>query len=348
MKKITVASTREEAGKTSLIIGLAKALSQKHARIGYMKPLGDRLLYQEKKIWDYDSALIRDIFGLDDNPEDLSMGFGHSKLRYMYDAERTKDKLANMCSKVSANKDLVFLEGSKNLSFGRSVYLDPLSVVRSTNSQLLLVLSGDEDGILDDITFLQKCVNTEDVPLMGVIINQIKDIEGFSENYLHSITDLGVKVLGVIPYREELTHFTVDYLNRTLEAKIIAGEGGMQNVAKHVFVGAMSAVQVVKKALWGLENKLIITPGDRPDMIIAALDSSTAGIVLTNGILPEDPVIESKANANNIPLLLVPDDTFAAAKKINQMEVLFTPDEVQKISLLENLIMEHVDLTSFS
>ncbi|MFX0185158.1 MAG: DRTGG domain-containing protein [Candidatus Hodarchaeota archaeon] len=346
MKKIVVASTHEEAGKTSLIIGLAKALAEKK-KIGYMKPLGDRLLYQKKRLWDYDSALVTNILGLQPNPEDLSLGFAHSKLRYMYDEKTTKEKLAEMCSHVCQDKDIIFLEGSKNLSFGRSVYLDPLTVVRSTNSQLLLVLSGDEDVILDDITFLHKCVKVDDIDFLGVIINQIKDIDDFKNLYLKAIEELGVNILGIIPFREEMSHFTMDYLNETLFAKVLAGDGGMKNTVKHIFVGAMSATHVVKRSLWGLENKLIITPGDRPDMIIAALDSSTAGIVLTNNILPEDPIIESKANSLNIPLLLVPDDTFSCAKKIDKMEILFTKDETDKINLLENLVNEYVDLSIF-
>ncbi|MFX0171367.1 MAG: AAA family ATPase [Candidatus Hodarchaeota archaeon] len=346
MKKIVIASTHEEAGKTSLIIGLARVLSEKK-KIGYMKPLGDRLLYQKKRLWDYDSALVTNILGLHENPEDLSLGFAHSKLRYMYDENTTKEKLAEMCSHVCEDKDIVFLEGSKNLSFGISVYLDPLTVARSTDSEFLLILSGDEDEIMDDITYLHRCVKTDDINLIGVIINQIKDIDDFKNLYLETIKDLGVNILGIIPFKEEMTQFTMDYLNKTLFAKVLAGEGGMKNIVKHIFVGAMSAAQVVYRPLWGLENKLIITPGDRPDMIIAALNSNTAGIVLTNNILPEDPIIESKANSRNIPLLLAPEDTLTCAKKIDNMEILFTEDESNKINLLENLVKDYVDLSVF-
>ena len=67
MKKIIVASTHEEAGKTSLIIGMIKVLAEKQKKSGYMKPLGDRLLYRKKRLWDYDSALVTNIFGLEDN-----------------------------------------------------------------------------------------------------------------------------------------------------------------------------------------------------------------------------------------------------------------------------------------
>ena len=344
MEKIVIASTSKEAGKTSLIVGLAKALNKK---IGYLKPLGDRLLYQKKRLWDYDSALITNVLGLEERPEDISIGFAHSKLRFMYDEVSTKEKLIEITNNVSKDKDIIFIEGSKNLSYGRSVYLDPLTVARSIDAKLLLIFSGPDEAIIDDITFLTKCVNTEDIELVGVIINKIKDVDNFKDLYLDTFKELGVKVLGIIPYQEELTHFSMDYLYQVLFAKVLAGEKGLQNKVEHVFVGAMSAAQVIKKPLWALENKLIITPGDRPDMIIAALESSTAGIVLTNNILPSDPIIESKANIVNIPLLLVSTDTFATAKQIDDMEKTFTKDETDKINLLEKLVKDYVNLSAF-
>ena len=90
MEKLVIASVGKGAGKTSLIIGMAKALKRP---FGYLKPLGDRMVYREKKIWDYDAELITSVFGMKENPEDMTIGFEHSKLRYMYDEEGRKRKL---------------------------------------------------------------------------------------------------------------------------------------------------------------------------------------------------------------------------------------------------------------
>ncbi len=347
MKKIVVASTHREAGKTSIIIGLAKALVEKGASIGYMKPIGDRLHYQKKRLWDYDSALVTNILNLTENPENISIGFDHTKLHFMYDEQSTKEKLKEICSKVSKDKDIVFIEGGENLAFGHSVFLDPLTLARTIDAQLVIILSGEESQIIDDLTFLKKCVLSGDINLLGIIINQIKDPSEFKSLHLDTFQKLGVPVLGVIPYEETLSHFTIDYLNQTLFSKVIAGEKGLMNVVHHIFVGAMSATQVVNKPLWNLENKLIITPGDRSDMIIAALESSTAGIVLTNNILPDDPIIQSMADSRKIPILLMTNDTFATAKLIDDMEILFTKDEVQKIQILENIVKKNVQLDVF-
>ena len=97
MDKLIISSTSQNAGKTSLIVGLAKTLNKK---FGYMKPLGDRLLYRKKQLWDYDSALVTNIFGLTDDPTHMSLGFDHSKLRYMYDEATTKEKLVEAAEAI--------------------------------------------------------------------------------------------------------------------------------------------------------------------------------------------------------------------------------------------------------
>ena len=347
MKKIVVASCHEESGKTSIIIGLAKALEEKNISCGYMKPFGDRLLYRKKRLWDFDAALVVNTLGLKANAEDITIGFDHSKLRFMYDEQSTKEKLIEVCEKVSQDKDIVFIEGGRDLAFGHSVYLDPLTMARTLDAGLILILSGDSNAIMDDIMFLKKCLLSTDINVIGVIVNQVKDIEEFKELHMGTFEELKVPGLGIIPFERTLQQFTLDYLYQTLFAKIIAGEGGLSNVVNHIFVGAMSASQVVTKPLWKIENKLIITPGDRTDMITAALDSSTAGIILTNNLLPDDPIIHSKADSKNIPILLVTQDTFATAKLIDDMEILFTKDEVEKIALLKELVISNINLDVF-
>ncbi|MBU7027469.1 MAG: AAA family ATPase [Theionarchaea archaeon] len=342
MDKLVVGSMRRSAGKTSFIVGLIQAL-QKQKTFGYMKPFGDRLLYRKKRLWDYDSALIANIFGLKEDPENITIAFEHSKIKYMYDEQATKEKLAEMAANTGEGKDVLLVEGGKDLTHGVSVYLDAVSVTTYLDGGLLLVISGDEDSIIDDITFVKKYVNMKDVNFKGVVINKVQDIKDFTDIYVDTITEMGITVLGVIPYETELTYVSVGYLAEFLFAKVLAGENGLNNVAKNIFVGALSANAALRNPLFSKEDKLIITGGDRTDMILAALDSDTAGIVLTNNIVPP-PTIISKAKDRGIPLLLVSFDTFQCAKKIDDLEPLVTKDDTEKIQLLGNVVQEHVDI----
>jgi hypothetical protein len=294
-------------------------------------------------LWDYDAALMASIFGLEENIEDMSIGFHHSKLLYMLDEEMTKQKLLELLAIVGNKKDYVFIEAGKDITYGASVYLDALSVAKSLDAGLLVVASGAEDTILDDITFLKKRVSLEKVNLRGVIINKVTNITEFTDIHLTKIKQLGVNVLGVIPYYKELPFFSVSYLADRLFAKVIAGEDSLHRMVKNIFIGSASASAALKNPLFQVEDKVVITSGDRGDMIVAALGSNSAAIVLTNNILPP-PNLISKAEKSGIPLLLVSLNSYQVAKQIDNLESLPTKDDKEKISIIEQMITAHVNI----
>lgn len=343
MDTIVVASLRDGAGKTSTIVGLARALKKD---FGYLKPFGERVLYRKKRLLDYDSALIKNIFKVDEDPEEMSIGFDHSKLRYMYDESTIVDKLKEMKESIDSGREMLFIEAGKDLMYGSSVNLDAFSLCKSLDGRLVLVISGEDDTIIDDLTFVKKHVMMPDIDFGGVIINKVKDIEDFRDTYMDRIEELGVKVLGIVPFRKDLTYLSIGYISDSLFAKVLAGEENFSNQVKQIYIGAMSGDAALKNPLFSKENKLIITSGDREDMCLAALESETAGVILTNNILPSSKII-NQAEKKGIPLLLVPGDTFHTAKQVDDMEHLLTKDDTEKIDLLASMISENIDLDAF-
>lgn len=340
MDKLIIAGTRKSAGKTTIFTGLGKAMGKK---VAYMKPFGDRLIYRKKRLWDYDAALLTNVFGLEENPEDITIGFEHAKLRYVYDEERVKEKLHEIANNVGKNKDMLFVEGGRDLAYGVSVYLDAISVANYLGGKLVLVVGGNDDNIIDDIVLFKKYVDVSSIDFAGVIINRIHDLEDFKNTYLEKIKEMGVNVIGMIPYVPDLSHFTMDYLSESLFAKVIAGETGLNSVVKNIFVGAMSSNEALRNPMFNKDDKLLITSGDRSDMILSGLETNTAGIILTNNILPPSNII-SKASERNIPLLLVSSNTYQVASQLEKMEALLTKDNTEKISQIEKLIADHVDV----
>jgi BioD-like phosphotransacetylase family protein len=340
MNKFVVTSLRQGAGKTSIIIGIAKAMNQK---IGYIKPFGERFLYRKKRLWDYDAALITNIFGLKENPEDMSIGFHHSKLLYMLDEETTRVKLQELLESAGSGKDLFFAECGKDITYGVSVHLDAISIARQLNAQLIVVASGDDDAILDDILFLKKYILNDKVPCKGVIINKVANVTDFCDTRLPRIKQHGIDILGVIPYCRELPYFSIGYLADRLFAKVITGESNLNRIVKNIFIGSTTAASAMKNPLFQEESKLVITGGDRNDMIVAALESNAAAVILTNGILPP-PDLVSKAAKLGIPMLLVSGHTYEIAKQIEGLEWLLTKDDGEKIALIEQMVRAHVNL----
>ena len=343
MGSLIVASTRESAGKTSVLIGIGRALNKK---FGYIKPLGDRFLYRKKRLWDYDAALMVNLFDLGEEPEKISIGFDHSKLRYMYDEESITHEMKQVIAEMEKDREALFIECGKDLSYGASVHLDPLTLSQATGHQVLIITGGSKNDIADDLAFLKRFVGSDEAHVGGVIINKVIKIDDFRETYLPEIEALGVNVLGVIPYEKELTTLSVSYLAEKLFARVIAGENGLDHLIRNVFVGAMSVSAAQAEPIFAKPDKLIITSGDRSDMIIAALEAGgTSCIVLTNNIVPPANVT-AKASELVVPILLVPTDTYATAMQVDKLEPLLTKDDDKKIEIITQLVKENVDLAA--
>lgn len=340
MEKVIIASMRKSAGKTSAIVGIAGVAKKKFA---YIKPFGERMLYRKKRLWDYDSSLITALFGLKEDPVDMSIGFDHSKLRYMYDEEGIKQKVLETIAHAGSDREILFIEGGRDLGYGISVNLDTISLAKYTGGKLFIVISGDGDSILDDLLFLERHVNMSGVKLNGVIINKVQNLEEFQSTHLPAIQKMGIPIMGVLPYQSELTYFTVSYLAERLFAKVLCGEGGLTRVVKNILIGAWSANVFLQNPLFKKENKLVITGGDRTDMILASLESDTSAIILTNNILPPSNII-SKASERNVPLLMVFSDTYQTAKQIESLESLLTKDDSDKVELLKSLTQKHLNI----
>ena len=97
-------------------------------------------------------------------------------------------------------------------------------------------------------------------------------LDDIKNTHLRDIREMGIKVLGVIPFEPNLTQVTVSYIAEKLQARVIAGESGLNRRIKNVFVGAMAGDTAARSPIWKKENKLVITGGDRSDMIVAALE----------------------------------------------------------------------------
>ncbi len=349
MKKIVVSSMRSNAGKTSVIAGIISLVKDK--KFAYAKPLGDRLIYRKKRTWDYDASLMVNLLErkgeMESHLEKITLGFDHSRLKYMYDQEGIQKALSEIVTDIGGNNDVLFMESGKDLASGAYLNLDPVSVAKYIDGKLIIVVSGETDCVLDDIKFLEKYMKIKDAYFGGVIINKIKDLDDFENSCAPDINKMGIDIIGVIPYKAQLTYFTLDFLAEKLLARVIAGEDNLKNVVKNIIIGtpAHDADKQPLPAKPGLRegNQLMITGGEKSDMILAALERDTAGIIITNDVVPHQNII-SRANERGIPILLVGTDTFKTAKTIDDMEALLRKDDKEKIALLSQLIEKHTHI----
>lgn len=358
MKRLFIAATKQNDGKTTVALGLIFNLKKKFKRIGFIKPIGQRYLEEEGEKVDEDSILIErslELCGVkcglkDMSPIAVERGFTENYI-LKPNKERLTSQIEKSFSRVAQSKDLVVIEGTGHAAVGSVFDHSNATVAKSLKAKAILVSSGGIGRPIDEIV-LNKCLfEKEDVELIGVIINKVLP-EKFSKiNRLvrQGLSRKGIEVLGVIPYFPLLSYPSIKQILEETDYKLLSGEKGLNNLVKKIVVGAMQPHNALN---YLVDGALLITPGDREDMILASLGFYLArsaerinisGIVLTGNLLPHKTIMNLIKQAN-IPVLLAESDTYSVASRIHDLMVKIRPQDKEKIEAVKKLIDKHVDL----
>jgi len=158
----------------------------------------------------------------------------------------------------------------------------------------------------------------------------------------------GLKVLGVLPYDPMLARPSIEQILEETDFQVLCGKEYLERSVAKVIVAAMEPRDAER---YITEDSLMITPGDREDMIMIALncfrDSAqlklkVCGIVLTCGITPQPAIMDLLVKAQ-IPVLLAKSDTYDVATCVHDITVKIRPVDKDKIDAVVKLIKENID-----
>lgn len=341
MKSLTITSTRTAAGKTTVGLGLALNTNMK---CGYFKPYGDHLVYSKKDLNDMDAIVFHDWLGLSDDTKECTLGYDPDKILSHWNPEELTAVLKKNFDCLAEGVDTVLVESGRNYSFGGFMGLDSITLAETFGSEVLLVADGDVHLILDKVLAVQKCLEGR-AKFKGIVINRVDvdDRERIESEVPPILDRFGIKLFGILPKQHVLERGNVELVLDKLNAKLVAGSEGLDNQIDMVQVGALSANQAMKMPNFYHENKVLITGGDRVDLIFASLNSDTAGIILTNNILPHPKVI-AKADDLNIPIISVAMDTYTTAKAVDNIISEIRPDDEDKKQLIKDMARKELDI----
>jgi len=202
---------------------------------------------------------------------------------------------------------------------------------------------------IDEVSLNQALFEKEGVEIIGVIINKVigTKVDYITDFARRGFKRKGLELLGVIPHQQILSSPTLDLIREELAAEVLSSASGMNGLVNDVVVGAMGAANALTYFKHGV---LLITPGDREDLILtacASLESNPnqrmAGIVLTGNLRP-NPSLMKVVQGLPIPVLFTVEDSYRVASKVHDLTVKTRPSDADKISLIRDLVAEKVDL----
>ena len=346
MKSLYVTSVERFSGKTATCLALGRKLQSDGYKVGYLKPLSLQPWRVGGRIADEDAAFVIDTLGLPSQPWELSPVVVtseslHERMRQEPESDLLRLVLET-AQTAAANVDVLLVEGGASLREGYAFGLPTPAVAEALGSPVLVVVKYREQvRFLDDALAAASRIGSH---LVGILINRVpEDASQFvSQEAIPYLEKHGVAVLGTIPERRGLAALTVEDLVDALDAKVLTPNYQRKALVETLTVGAMTADTALSRFRRQL-NKAVITGGDRTDIQLAALETSTTCLVLTGNLHPS-PLIVKQAEEFGVAVLLVRANTM---ETIEAMERVFGKTRLaqpSKLQQYEELVRAHVDL----
>jgi BioD-like phosphotransacetylase family protein len=355
-KRIFVAATRMNDGKTTTCLGLFAAMRALYSRIGFIKPVGQRFVEVDGHMVDEDSYLLDTIYNVQVPIESMSPITVDATFtrRYLTNPGQTLgiliDKICRAFDRVSWEKDFTLIEGTGHAGVGSVFDLSNARVARLLDAKAIIVAQGGIGRPIDEIALNKALFDKEGVEVIGAILNKVQpDKIGVVAEYAEKgLRNLGVPLLGVLPVQEMLTAPNLSQIAEEIGGRWLNGRSYARlERVQRVVIGAMTAKGVVDYLQPGV---LIIAPGDRDDIILAAISSAgisgqkvVSGIILTSDLLPHPKLMEMLTHTN-IPVVVATEDSYTVASRIHGMTVKTQPEDADKIPVIKRVILEHVNL----
>ena len=343
-------------GLTTVVLGLVHALEQKGLKVGFVKPISQDPPGKPELT----THFIRQI-NHHPAPEPLSMERAEHLLSLGME-DQLMEEIVSLYQQALDGVDVMIVEGM--VPNPQHAFVASLNSTMALNLQAGVILVGaasheggeqNSEALTEQFELAVSSYGAHNT-IAGYIINHIpaeQDAYRFGCEVVERSLQLHAQplsYLGGIPHKAEFLHpRTLDIVD-VLNARVLhAGEIASRRVRQNLII-ARSVPNIVHLLKPGA---LIMSPGDRDDVMMAVALATMngiplAGLLLTSEAEP-DPSIQQlcqKAFSSDLPVLLTAYNSFESASLLNDMSTHVPADDLQRMEQVIDFIAEKLDTTA--
>lgn len=351
VSNLYIAAVDSDSGKSLVLLGIMELLSKRIRRLGIFRPIIHR-----RNRPDPDIELIQTRYQLDFPYESL-YALNHEQAQHLVADGHYDELLKVILEKYKALEqqcDFIVCEGADTIDVTSAFDFDlNVQVANDLGSALVIVANGQgktPEEVVDGVRAEREAFLEEGCTIVATIVNRVPP------EYFSTVTQqlnqhwLYEDPVFVLPEEEILWKPTIGEIAEKIQAKFIHGDGDQLNREVHDF--KVAAMQVPHFLEHIDEGSLIVTPGDRSDILLSCLVATLsenypniAGIILTGDIqipLSIYKLIDGFSQWS-VPIMMVKEDTFETATKISQVRARITADKPRKIATALGIFESYVD-----
>jgi phosphate acetyltransferase len=350
-RTLLVVPTGPHVGLTSACLGLLRALDERGVRVGFVKPLG-----QPRGDGGPDASvdLVRGLTSL--RPPDALPSAALEELLGRRGIDAVLEEVVVRSQPAAAEHDVVVAEG---LNPGPTqIYSSRMNqaMAKTLDADVVLVASfptvaapdahtgvaadpaaAQADAVehlVESLSITRETYSAgEGSRVVGCIVTRVPPVDGVSGAVADALAVRGLRMLAAIPFRADLTQPRVRDLVREMGVRVLS-EGDLDRRIKEVSVFA----QAVPGGLRVLtEGRLVVVPGDRHEVIMAAClaalnGTPIAALLLTVGVEPDPAVwaLTSAAAETGLPFLVTDEPTYDAVMRVQAIDVDLSADDLAR------------------
>lgn len=319
MVALYVTSLQVGAGKTTICAGLGKHLLDDGKKVGFLKPIIAKNLPIEGI--DSDALFMKHILAL---PEAVN-----SLCPVITDQSNLANTIRQAYTKASQGKDVVIVDG----------VCQP-SIVDAIDARVVGV-----EGYSEELAKAKLINSYKDFGenLLGVVVNKVprSQLESVSNQISTQFGEAGIKILGVLPEDRILLALTIGELAEHIQGEILNSTEKSIELVENFMLGAM-CIDPGPEYFGRKTNKAVVVRGDRPDMQLAALETSIRCLVLTGNTAPI-PTVVYRAEDEMVPIILAKGDTIATVMSIEQALGKTRFNQEKKLPKLSEIMEQYFD-----
>jgi phosphate acetyltransferase len=348
-----VTATEPKSGKSVICLGLMELLFRKVEKVGFFRPVIPDPSGNKK---DNDIDLIASHFKLQ-TPYEKMYAYTMSQAENMLSQGRQAELIEGIVdcyNEISKEHDFVLCEGIEIKGSGASFeFVVNAKLSENLGSPVLLVANAHNKTIEETVrvvNYYNKSFLSRGCNVIATVVNRVEaDKKKDLIKCLKGEDDLKGQQVYSIPDDKSLGNPTVGEIVDIINAKVLFGEKHLNQHVHSYTVAAMRLDNFLRRIQHGT---LVITPGDRSDVIVGCLSAISSmsmpyisGILLTGGLVPEEPVQKLiEGSRRIISILSVSGDTFSTATKIDNMHAGIRPEDKKKINYALGYFEKNIDM----
>lgn len=340
-KHLLIGSVEAFSGKSATVLGLALQLRQRGFDVAYAKPIGTCISESTDSL-DEDVRFIAQTLDLpDDRVRPTLFSLDEATIAQQLDKEKLIYRSDVEAELESQGEDILLIEGPGTLEEGALFGLSLPDMAAMSQASVVLVTRYHSALVVDRLLAAKQKLGDA---LIGVVINDVPGnlLEMSRSAVKDCLERHNIAVLGILPRTPIMRSVSVEALVHHLKAEVLSQPPRIDNImVEEISIGAMnanSALRYFRKA----HNMVVVTGGDRFDIQMAALESSTQCLVLTGRLAPRKDIL-IRARDLEVPILSVDLDTLTTVEIIEKAFDQVRLHEPIKVECIDHLMDQNFD-----